>query len=102
MSKKKKLPQSVRDQRRLHEAEKARGSLSYTISETPKTVATANVPAKNYNVGNDLKYSLPIKEIKSDMVKNGMYVVFTVVVLVLLKVGNVDLGVLIKALSLRQ
>jgi len=75
MSKKKKLPKNIREQRRLQQAEIASGRVNYVISEMPKN-AVINATTDQSISNKDLKYSLPIKAIKTDLVKNGILYCF--------------------------
>ncbi len=88
MSKKKKISNSIKDKRRLHEAEKAsmksRFGVVYEESITP---ASSELTIKKDTPVSD-KFNLPVSAIKRDMVKNGLYMVFVVVVLVILKVAG--------------
>jgi hypothetical protein len=81
MSKKKKVSNSIKDKRRLHEAEKASMKSRLTASFSPVS-PEANVK-RDVPVGE--KFNLPVAHIKRDMVKNGLYMVFVVVVLAVLK-----------------
>jgi len=85
MPKKKKIDNSIKEKRRIMEAEKAvmktRFGTTYvldpvTVTKTEKEHTTQD------------KFLLPVAHIKSDLIKNGLFMVFVVVVLVALKISG--------------
>ncbi|NMB70214.1 hypothetical protein GYA27_03380 [candidate division WWE3 bacterium] len=88
MSKKKKISNSIKDKRRLHEAEKAsmKSRLGVVYGEPSIKTGTETTVKKDTPV-ND-KFNLPVTAIKRDMVKNGIYMLFVLLVLVVLKVSG--------------
>ena len=82
---KKKLSKSQKEQRRLKEAAKAAGSI-----RGDRTEINAYVPATPTPKG-DLKFTLPVSQIKKDLAKNAAYMLFVVIALTVLKITGISL-----------
>lgn len=86
MPKKKKVDNNTKEKRRLVEAEKAimktRFGTTYVLDAQP------TAKAENDSLGRD-RFSLPVAHIRRDLIKNGLFMLFVVVILIVLKVTNI-------------
>ena len=87
MTQKKKLSREEKKQRRLKEMQKAASRVDTRVTLKTAEVSDKAVssPGKSLEKSQE-KYSLPIKEIKSDLWKNLGFTVFAVCLVVVLKV----------------
>jgi len=88
MKKKKKISMQQKESRRVQEAEKALGK-SYTLNrQTPFVSVTKSNGPIHVQAAKETSYALPIIQIKKDLLGNVLFMVFSVGLLVVLRITN--------------
>ena len=90
MSKKKKVANNIKEKRRLYEAEKANMKSRFGVVFTSSATNPVHAETTKKDTAAIEKFSLPVMAIKHDMVKNGLYMVFVVIVLAVLKITGIS------------